>query len=215
MKERLLMIIGLALYWPMLTGCKVIIQAYAESSQEANVLALVYFCAIIAFATAYLFSHQLAERILINKKLVLGLGIVATASLTPGAFLPHSQTMSLICIAPSIFLCAAMFCLLTIGWGAACLSPGYENLRAFFAVSVALSFLVGYALPIAISEFFPSMDAVLPIVSPRNIVRVLSPVLCAAALCYFSDMTPPPQLAHTIRAGNSQSASPQLLWPSA
>ena len=42
---RLLLLIGLSFYWPLLTNCKLAIKAYALDDYGATVYTLVYFAA--------------------------------------------------------------------------------------------------------------------------------------------------------------------------
>ena len=177
-RVRLLTLVGLAFYWPMLTGCKNCIKAYSLTDYDATVYALVYFAAI-ALLGAFIrfFCKGLDRWIFTHGREILALGAAASLVLLPGVFAPAVPTLGVLLVAPSLFLCALAFCLCTIGWGVVTLSSTYAPHRKTFLIDIAVTFALGYAAPTTLLDFMPTLDASL---IPETL-RALAPL--ATCLC--------------------------------
>lgn len=187
-RVRVLLLLGLSFYWPMLTGCKLAIKAYALTDYDATVYVLVYFAviAILGIAIRLVFKN-LDQWIIKHPHEILALGAAASLALIPGVFAPATPTLGVLLVAPSLFLCAFVFCLCTIGWGAVVLSPIYASCRKSFLVDIAVTFALGYAAPTVLLDHAPMLDST----SIPEALRALAPLLtCLCLALVLRDSTP-------------------------
>lgn len=156
LRVRLLLLVGLSFYWPMLTSCKLRIKAYAISDYDATVYVLVYFAAVALLGVAFAVVKGAGHWLAMHGKAGVALGACASLALLPGVFAPSTPVLGVLLVAPSIFLAALSFCTCTVGWGVAVLSPVYADNRKTFLVDVAITFFLGYALPIFLLDLSPT-----------------------------------------------------------
>ena len=205
---RLLLLVGLSFYWPLLTSCKLAVKAYALDEYGATVYVLVYFAAVTVLGMAITAAHRSFDR----RSVSLGspclvIGACASLAMLPGVFLPATPAIGILLVAPSVFLGAASFALCAVGWGTVVLSPAYANCRKSLSFDIAVTFLLGYALPIFILDYAPELDASL---IPET-VRALSPL--ATCLCLFLALRDCPHPSEAKLAGDSDDATKQSLAP--
>ena len=178
LRVRLLLLVGLSFYWPMLTSCKLRIKAYAISDYDATVYVLMYFAAVTLLGVAFAVVKGAGHWLAMHGKAGVALGACASLALLPGVFAPSTPVLGVLLVAPSIFLAALSFCICTVGWGVAVLSPVYADNRKTFLVDVAITFFLGYALPIFLLDLFPDLDAsVVP-----EALGALGPLVSSACL---------------------------------